>query len=580
MRLSENYGADKPYLQQAKRGFSVFYRGRTLLSRFDPVKQAERAVESALPLKKRTLYLLPSPLLGYGIPLIMNNLPTGSALLCVEADAALAEFSREYINALKDSLNGDLCFIQTESPAEAARFVRRTWGQRRFRRVETLHLTGGWQLNSELYEAEAAVLRRLIATEWANAITLTKLGRLYIRNAIRNLGLLISRPDIGKLDFGSRPIFVLGAGPSLDNFLDNMARFPPPDSSVIICADTALRPLKERNIKPNLVIALEAQHWNLRDFNGTGDWRVPVAMDMSALPAVSGVLGGETYVFWTRWTELSVFERLAALGLLPLEIPALGSVGLSALSIALRLGSGTIFTAGIDFSFTLDKYHCRGSPSHSEALSRHNRFGGLYPAILRALNATYASTVSHPQNVRDLAAKDARGVWRSDPVMKNYRDMFKAEFSGCGRVFAIAGGGLPPGVETIEYDAALRMIPDTIKPCLPNTGSEASNSSCRAGNTAAVSSKAALMYAFIESEKKLLYELLGILKGETIVPEGRLDSLLDDVSYLWAHFPDCAGAGGARPSSGDIGFLKRVRVEIEPFIKTWDMTARGLFERL
>jgi hypothetical protein len=64
----------------------------------------------------------------------------------------------------------------------------------------------------------------------------------------------------------------------------------------------------------------------------------------------------------------------------------------------------------------------------------------------------------------------------------------------------------------------------------------------------------------------MLEELLGILTGSG---GGRLDFLLDELDYLWAHFPDCAGAGGRRPVSSDIAFLKRVRAEIEPCLALW-----------
>jgi hypothetical protein len=557
-QAGENYDAERPYIKQAKRGVYVFYRGKTLLSRVDPVKQTERAVEAALPLAGRTLYMLPSPLLGYGIPLLMENLPPDSALLCVEADSALAALARKYIDALKTSRSDGMRFIQTKNPSAAAAFVRKVWGQRRFRRVEVLRLTGGWQLNAEVYEAELAMLRRVIATEWSNAMTLSKLGRLYIRNAIRNLSLLADRPGVEKLSFGCRPMFVLGAGPSLDDFLDNVERNPPPESCAVICADTALRPLKERNIKPDLVVALEAQHWNLRDFSGMGDWRVPVAMDMSALPSVNGVLGGENYLFWTRWTELSIFERISALKILPMELPPLGSVGLSALSLALTLGTGPIFTAGIDFSFTVDKYHCRGSPSHGEALLRHTRFGGLYPS----------AAAFRAQEVTGALKNDAL---KSDPVMKNYRDLFEAEFAGSGRVFAISGRGLPLGVETLSYEAALSSMWKS-----PAMSSDMAGASIAPATAVARPQNTVLIRLFIESELKMLHELLRILKGET--EAGRLDFLLGAVSYLWAHFPDCAGLGGARPPSSDIVFLKRVRVEIEPFIKTWELARTKLDE--
>ncbi|MDR0399710.1 MAG: hypothetical protein LBH51_02045, partial [Treponema sp.] len=52
---------------------------------------------------------------------------------------------------------------------------------------------------------------------------------------------------------------------------------------------------------------------------------------------------------------------------------------------------------------------------------------------------------------------------------------------------------------------------------------------------------------------------------------GRLETLLDECDYLWAHFPECAETGGRRPGAGDISFLRRVRFEIDPFLKLWDL---------
>ncbi|MDR0383503.1 MAG: DUF115 domain-containing protein [Spirochaetaceae bacterium] len=543
MQANETLSGEPPRLEPAGSGFSVYYMGKILLSRIDPVKQAERAALGALPLAERTLYLLPSPLLGYGIPLILRNLPEDSALLCVEADATLAGLFREHISRTDANENRNFRFIHAKNPSDVCLFASRTWGLCRFRRVEELRLTGGRRLNADFYDAAANILRQNLVTEWSNAMTLVKLGRLYVRNAIRNLALLAKCPGAESLDFGNAPVLALGAGPSLDGFLNEFERAPP--DCRIICVDTALRALKERRIKPDLVVALEAQHWNLRDFAGMGGWKVPVAMDLSSLSAVSGLLGTETCLFWTRWTELNLFDRLSAL--LPMELPPLGSVGLSAVSLALRIGSGTVFVAGMDFAFTIDEYHCRGCPTHGEVLRRHTRFGGLYPT-----DAAMA---------QNFVPEAAGGGFRSGPAMTRYRRLFEAEFAGTGRVVAVEGNGTPLAVRTVSRAAALNEM--------RRLAAEAPRPPAR---RAAGGRGAAQLRAAIEREKQLLEELLSILKGES--PVGRLESLLDLERYLWAHFPDCAGR--ARPQASDLGFLKRVRAEIEPFIKTWIMALASL----
>jgi hypothetical protein len=96
-------------------------------------------------------------------------------------------------------------------------------------------------------------------------------------------------------------------------------------------------------------------------------------MDFSSLPRSANILGGKTYMFWTEWTPMRFLDRLKSKNLLPLELPPLGSVGISAVMLALKLHAEKILIAGLDFSFTIDKYHCKGSPSHRAALNTATR---------------------------------------------------------------------------------------------------------------------------------------------------------------------------------------------------------------
>jgi hypothetical protein len=75
----------------------------------------------------------------------------------------------------------------------------------------------------------------------------------------------------------------------------------------------------------------------------------------------------------------------------------------------------------------------------------------------------------------------------------------------------------------------------------------------------------------MEEERERLIRLRGLLSGVLSSAGGELDGLLDECDYLWAHFPECAGAGGRRPPADDISFLKRVRAEIDPFLRLWEL---------
>jgi hypothetical protein len=428
--------------------------------------------------------------------------------------------------------------------------------------VEPLRLGGGWRLETELYDSLEDTLRRELALEWGNAMTLVKLGRRYARNALQNLALLPRSPALGALDFGAAPLLVLGAGPSLDGFLDGLAaRFGDLSGGgrpfKIICVDTVLSSLYQRGIKPDLAVALESQHWNLRDFIGLSGWDIPVAMDLSALRATGEMLGGRPRLFFTPWTTLSLFARLRSAGLLPEEFPPMGSVGLSAAAIACRLSSGPVIVAGIDFSFTLDRSHARSAPAHLEKLRRQTRLCSLIDPAGAFRKGCFA-----------LPSKTGQPV-RSNQAMKNYRDLFQREFAGPpgepgrgGRIRDAAGSGLDLGLETLTVEAACAALAGggAIDRAMGSRG----NSIAAAADIADTTKR---MADFIKAEIAALKQLRGILTGEITGGAGQLGALLDRCDYLWAHFPACAGAGGRRPGETDLGFLKQVRAEIDPFVK-------------
>ena len=475
--------------------------GITLLSKHDPVTQCRKAAD-AVTVKDKTLYFCPSPLYGYGLDLFLDKLnkqAPNSIVLCIEADNELYELAKKNIFTC-GTASDKLRLVNFCEPEKLCAFVRKEWGARAFRRAESLRLTGGWQLFPKLYNSLLEALRSEIALDWSNALTLTKLGRLYIRNMLRNISLIPKWKSAGELSFGNSPVLVLGAGPSLDKALDDL---PEKKDFKIVCVDTCLPALKDRGIVPDLVVILESQHWNLRDFTGCKDWNVSFAFDLSALPASAKVLAGQGYLFMTPWTNLCFFERLKTFGLLPNVVPPLGSVGLTAMEIAHRLTTGKITHAGFDFSFTLDKYHARGTPGHKNKLNTHNRFGGLLN------DAVFGAGI--------FSAGDGK---YSNPIMRKYKEMFEKMFL---------------------QEPLVRQKPNAEAQKIPGSNEDLNN--------------------FIKSEIDRLNELRDMLAGKKAMEKDRLHILIEECNYLWAHFPDYAG--GVKPDNEDISFLNRVRVEID-----------------
>ena len=545
----------------------LLYKGKTLLSGVDPSGRADR-IADAVDVTDRTLYICPSPLYGYGLERLLARIGRArdSALLCLEAEPELFVLSLE---AFADKLNTNPRFRFAPRPVdeEVCMLVRREWGLRSFTTVRTIRLNGGWQLHPALYESLERTLQKEIALEWSNAMTLTRLGRRYIRNALRNLALIPESPSLNGLSFGRAPVLVLGAGPSLDGTLDALsAHFGKTLRNTegrpfrIVCVDTCLPALRARGIMPDLAVILESQHWNLEDFIGLSDWKIPVAMDLSSLPRSGDVLSGGRHLFFTPWTELRLFDRLKAAGLLPETLPPLGSVGLNAVAIALLLSSGTVITAGLDFSFTLDLSHSRSSPGHKTRLRRQNRFTGLLNADAAFGAAVFATT-----------SKMGKKVF-SSPALFNYRDLFEREFYdfGCSppQLFDIVGNGLALGIKALSTEAVFDI--------LSATGQTAAKTRRVDNNDAALAAFAEQLRAFARVERERLLLLRGMLTGNTDMDHDALDTLIDECDYLWAHFPECAYNSRRPPreelesgSAAAVSFLKRVRAEIDPFYELW-----------
>jgi hypothetical protein len=211
--------------------------------------------------------------------------------------------------------------------------------------------------------------------------------------------------------------------------------------------------------------------------------------------------------------------------------------------------------AGLDFAFTVDAFHARATPGHRERLRGQTRLTGL-------INAGAAFR----RGVVPAAAKNSEPV-RTDPAMKGYRDLFEREFAGESRFYDITGPGLPLGLKSLTLDEAVAVLRGGeghgIPPEKPDGGGgEKERRPC--GDAASA------MGDVIRRERDALVNLRGILTGAVPATEAQLEACLDEAGYLWAWFPECAGAEGRRPGIRDISFLKRVRVEIEPLLKLWD----------
>jgi hypothetical protein len=235
----------------------------------------------------------------------------------------------------------------------------------------------------------------------------------------------------------------------------------------------------------------------------------------------------------------------------------MGSVGLDTVALALRIGSGPVITGGIDFSFSMDASHARSTPRRCDLENRQTRFKSLIDTGVSLQDGTFTAVSKTGEQVR------------SNPAMRKYRDLFEQEFGGNPRLLDVTGTGLPLGVKTITAAEAFAILNgEADGHCFPKAQKFASGGREK--------TQAHQIIAFAKRETGTLEELKKILTGAIAVEPDRLEVLLDAADYLWAHFPECAGTGRRRPPATDTSFLKRIRAEIDLFLKLWELTLEGL----
>lgn len=555
-------------------GLSVSSGSLWLYSRYAPKAAAERAA-AELPLKDDTLYVAPSPCLGYGFEALLSRLPASSAVLAVEAVPELAALSRPYIEALKP--HPRFAFVATDSAPAAAAAARRLG---RHRRVEELRLSQGYRLREDVYALLVRSLAEDLSIHWRNRVSMARMGRLWTKNCIANLGAMDwsrveARPPDGRGPgrprFGDdAPVAVCGAGPSLDGALPFLRGLG--DGVRILACDTAAGALSRAGVRVDAVVCLEAQVYNVGDFLPMpAAARGPTAyLDLSAHPSSYRALAGPLRLLSSRWTDCGFLDRLAAAGL-PLEpLPPLGSVGVLALRLAVERYRGPVFVAGLDFAYPPGRTHCAGSPVDLAERGREDR---LYKNNSRW-------KVSFGPGVERLGASGGGAADQrllTDPALKLYAGLAARELGerclspGCSAYDLRGGRGARLPARPVDFDEAALALAVASPRSEPAGVGAPPLEAPPGGPESGPRDWAERARAFLSEELRLARALRAALRGdapEAEIPSGsratsggawhepRLRELIIACDYMYAHFPD-----PERVEALELDALKRLAAE-------------------
>lgn len=569
--MISNNEDEKPLLIQTGRGFSVLYRNKYLYSKYNP-QAAITAQIAALQIPNSTLILCLSPVLGYGLKELTEKLPASSYILALECDQVLMRFSLEHCD-FSPFAQQRFSYIRTDSVAEVLKKIE-ALPLFPFKKCIALSCSGGLQLNKVFYDEVCLYANEVISRFWKNRVTLMHLGRNYAHNTFRNLlslamsrarslekssawGVPSSKSSFRLLTGDERirkPILVAGAGPSLDTARDFIIKNR--SSFFLLAVDAATAALLP-DLQPDAIVLVESQYWIDSAFIGLHKYGIPVFADLTASPRALQACIGNVYFFCTEYARLRYLERLYQT-LRPLILPPMGSVGLTALQLALSLTAPhlPVLHTGLDFAWQNGLTHAAGSSPVKKLFAEINR-----------TESPYKLSVS--TGMQRISGKRGLSYWTT-PVLSGYAELYRHTFSGNERVIDIGTEGCFLNGRQADMTEAERILTDV---CASDADSTAIGTGCSQTNAAdsffdsvcesdTANERYEALCGYLAGEAEALTMLNDHLQGKRSISEQMMEQLFAERDYLYSHFPDAA-----RGYSLDLSFLKRAGIELRYLLK-------------
>ena len=535
---------------------------------------------ASLQIPDSTLILCFSPVLGYGLKELVEKLPASSYILALECDQMLMRFSLEHCD-FSPFAQQRFSYIRTDSIAEVLKKIE-TLPVFPFKKCIALSCSGGVQLNQTFYDEVCLYADEVISRFWKNRITLMHLGRNYAHNTFRNLlslarslarssarqmtgsltrslaSLSASSPAESSVWGGPssksnfrlltgderirKPLLVAGAGPSLDTARDFIIKNR--NSFFLLAVDAAAAALLP-DIQPDAIVLVESQYWIDSAFIGLHKYGIPVFADLTASPRALQACGGNIYFFCTEYARLRYLERLYQT-LRPLILPPMGSVGLTAIQLALVLAAPhlPVLHTGLDFAWQNGLTHAAGSSPVKK----------LFAEICRT-ESPYKLSVS--TGMQHISGKRGLSYWTT-PTLSGYAELYRHTFSGNERVIDIGTEGCFLNGRQADMTEAERILTDAGK---SNINADGSLFAFACESDTAIE-RCKTLCDYLTGEAEALTILNDHLQGKRSISEHTMEQLFAERDYLYSHFPDAA-----RGYSLALGFLKRAGIELRYLLK-------------
>ncbi len=359
---------------------TAIYKGRLLHSAYDPVREAEKTAAQSLK-GNESVCIVEGLALGYSISAVLEN---SEDTTIVVIDNSIERFvSALKVRDMRDILlSGRVAFL-VESVANSVSAVLRTSSPGETAVIKNRNLTG---IEEEYFRAVDSSIDRFLERKKVNTATLKKFGPIWIRNLISNICIFPEAASIDLIEniFGSFPVLLLAAGPSLKEILPHIKQLQ--KRFVMVAVDTAMKALSEAGVVPDFLVVIDPQYWNVRHLDRAELSGTLLVSESSTHPAVFRK-GHKRLFFAASLFPLGQFiesftGRKRRLG-------AGGSVSTSAWDLSHIISRGPVYCSGLDLGFPDRETHYKGSFFEERVHQESNRLNPAENSAFSALNNAY-----------------------------------------------------------------------------------------------------------------------------------------------------------------------------------------------
>ena len=425
---------------------------RALASKKRPLTEAIKLTEN-VDITKNAVVVVRGFALGHHLTALARRLQRNGVIFVFESDAALLRsvLSRIDFTACFNSTNLLLLTSADESDISAA-----------MNPIESLLAMGVTTLDhppslTRMGEKASAFLNtftRLMRTVQTTIATTMVQTQATIRNLTQNLDHYALGAGIDDLHFAAKghAAIVVSAGPSLRRNIDLLKDPSVRERVVIIAAQTVLKPLLEKGIRPHFVVALDYHEISRRFYEGLTPEMlkgITLVIEPKVNPAAPSSFPGLVRCVRDDWLDQLLGPQLAR----PMGTIRPGAtVAHLAYYLARHLGCDPAILIGQDLGFTDGQYYAPNAAIHNVWAAELNEFNTLE-------NFEWQRIMRHRGNLRSRTDTLGRPIY-TDEQMEAYLVQFNRDFKldsdkGLTTIDATEGGVSKLHTITLPLSAAL-----------------------------------------------------------------------------------------------------------------------------